>query len=151
MHYKRFHTKHSLTTNPLIQTMSSNRIPDDPSCRLKRNWDRDILVWNNNYGKKHRNFTRFRTVFNNIVQNKFLITAWSMEHDTKWPLIIINRTWLIVNCHTEVVNKIWSRTVNETFYWIIFKTKSTPKKIIFYNSPIYRKISGKRNEMFSPI
>jgi len=44
LHYKRFHTKLPLSTNPLIQTMSSNRIPDDPPRRLKRNWNRDLLL-----------------------------------------------------------------------------------------------------------
>ena len=44
LHYKHFHTKLLLSTNPLIQAMSSNRIPDDPPRRLKRNWNRDLLL-----------------------------------------------------------------------------------------------------------
>lgn len=43
--YKRIYTKPNLSTNTLIKNMATLYVPDKPSRRLKRNWNRELLIY----------------------------------------------------------------------------------------------------------
>jgi len=42
-HYKKFHSKLAFHNNPLIANQGGGNLLNNPTCRLKRRWYRDLL------------------------------------------------------------------------------------------------------------